>query len=152
MVKEYFKELLKVAERGELCDIISKFGSEPWVSMRWLWASYIHKSSCNMFHIATILLYLAIVKCSCSLLVSLKNYKLASLQNSLKLEPKSTQWLWQYTINKSLSPNNQLIDSTTLSFGSNNYNSTWRHRLLSVITMFTTKITTELDLPVYKLT
>ena len=29
MVKKYFKELLKVGDRGELHDIISKFTSEP---------------------------------------------------------------------------------------------------------------------------
>ena len=71
-MEKYFIELLKVGDRGKLHDIISKFASEPQVSMHSLSASYIHKSSCNTV--------------SCSLLVSCKNYRplLTSLQNSLK--------------------------------------------------------------------
>ena len=33
MVEKYFKELLKVGDRGEIFDIISKFASGPQVSM-----------------------------------------------------------------------------------------------------------------------
>ena len=128
--EKYFEELLKVNDREDLCDIISEFASEPWVSMQWSWASYIHISSCNTFLDVCI-------DGNCSLFVSCKNYK-PSLTSLLKFEASKYSIIVTIHSKRILNSKYPTYRLYRTFIFSKNYNSLCRRSLLSVIMIFTT--------------